>query len=46
MIFSDKKNIRGEILLSLPEKIGKVIPNVKIPHEQIKSLLKIICIID
>lgn len=39
MIFSDKKNIRGEILMSLPKRIGKVIPNIKIPLEKIKSTI-------
>ncbi len=37
----DKKNINGEILFSLPERIGKVVPNVKISQTIIKNLLKI-----
>lgn len=37
----DKKNFKGEILFSLPEKIGKIIPNVKISQEVIKKLLTI-----
>jgi len=39
MILSDKKNIRGEILFSLPERIGKVIPNVKIIDKKIKKII-------
>lgn len=39
IILSDKKNVQGEILFSLPEKIGKVIPNVKISQQEIKNLL-------
>lgn len=39
-ILSDKKNIKDKILFSLPEKIGKVIPNVKISQKTIKKLLK------
>ena len=39
MIFTDKKNVGGEILFSLPEKIGKVVPNIKIPLEKIKSAI-------
>lgn len=39
IILSDKKNVRGEILFSLPKEIGKVIPNVKISMEVIKKLL-------
>lgn len=39
IILADKKNISGEILFSLPEKIGKVVPNVKISQEIIKKLL-------
>jgi len=35
----DKKNINGEILFSLPERIGKVIPNVKIVDEKIKKII-------
>jgi len=42
IIFADKKNIRGEILFSLPEKIGKVVPNVIISKTQIEKILKII----
>ncbi|MBI5123077.1 3-dehydroquinate synthase [Candidatus Roizmanbacteria bacterium] len=45
-ILSDKKNFRGEILFSLPKKIGKVIPNIKVSQESIKSFLKTICTID
>lgn len=41
IISSDKKNISGEILFSLPEKIGKVIPNVKVSKELIKKSLQI-----
>jgi len=40
MIISDKKNIKGEILFSLPKKIGKVIPNIKISPEKIKIFLQ------
>ncbi|MFA5770104.1 MAG: 3-dehydroquinate synthase [Patescibacteria group bacterium] len=39
IILSDKKNVGGEILFSLPKKIGKVVPNVKISKEVIKNLL-------
>lgn len=41
IIISDKKNVSGEILFSLPEKIGKVIPNVKISQAVIKKLLQV-----
>lgn len=40
IIMNDKKNVRGEILFSLPEKIGKVIPNIKISQESILKILK------
>jgi 3-dehydroquinate synthase len=40
MIASDKKNIKGEILLSLPKSIGKVVPNIKISPQKIKSCLQ------
>ena len=42
MILTDKKNIRGEILFSLPKKIGKVIPNIKISQEVIRNSLQTI----
>jgi 3-dehydroquinate synthetase len=42
VILSDKKNISGEILFSLPEKIGKVIPNVKISQKIVKKLLQVL----
>jgi 3-dehydroquinate synthase len=41
MILSDKKNNRGEILFSLPEKIGKVVTDIKIPQEVIKKSLEV-----
>jgi len=39
IILSDKKNIKGNILMSLPKRIGKVIPNIKISLEKIKSAI-------
>ncbi len=41
IILTDKKNIRGEILFSLPERIGKIVPNVRVPKELIKKSLQI-----
>jgi len=38
MLF-DKKNNQGGILFSLPEKIGKVIPNIKITLGRIKNII-------
>lgn len=40
VIQADKKNIHEEILFSLPEKIGKVVPNIKISREKIRNFLK------
>lgn len=42
MILSDKKNIKGEILMSLPKRIGKVFPNIKISKDQLQKTLEII----
>ncbi|MFA6016914.1 MAG: 3-dehydroquinate synthase [Patescibacteria group bacterium] len=42
IIKADKKNIKGEILFSLPKKIGIIISNVKISQKEIKNLLQTI----
>ncbi|MCR4277200.1 MAG: hypothetical protein NUV87_03675, partial [Candidatus Roizmanbacteria bacterium] len=39
IILADKKNINREILMSLPRRIGKVIPNIKISSEKIRSAI-------
>ena len=39
IILSDKKNNRGKILFSLPEKIGRVIPNIKISQTNIRNII-------
>ena len=39
IILTDKKNIKGEILMSLPKRIGKIIPNIKISLEKIKNVI-------
>lgn len=39
MILTDKKNIQGDIFMSLPEQIGKVVPNIKVSKKIIKNLL-------
>jgi len=43
-ILSDKKNFRGEILFSLPKKIGKVIVNVEVPKELLIKAIKSVII--